>query len=88
MSEPTFEEDLAALRRLADRLDPDLPWPAAPAEGDADSAGLLRRVAGHLHRIGTGGDRAAPEGLTADPMPYQASPPPNIDVGIPADDES
>lgn len=52
---PTLADDLAAMRILADRLDPDKPWPTG-APPDPDQAGMLRRVAHHLERIQTGGD--------------------------------
>jgi hypothetical protein len=79
MTEPDAAADAEFLRELADVLDLNTANSGARRESgqnQADAADRLRRIADHLQRIASGGDRPAPEGLTADPMPYEPEPPP------------
>src|SRR5215475_6942591 len=76
--QPTLAGDIAALRQLADRLDPDMPWPQG-APDDPDQAGTLRRVADHLERVMSGGDRDEP-GLAAKTIAAAAE-----ELGVPSD---
>jgi len=56
--QPTLVDDAAQLRRLADRLDPNMPWPTEQTSGEDHE--MLRRVAAHLERIAGSSDRPAP----------------------------
>ena len=62
MTEPhTAAEDAAYLLGLANRLEPAAGKRAAQLiQADAET---LRRIATHLQRIATGGDRRLPEGM-------------------------
>jgi hypothetical protein len=74
MTEPrTAAEDANKLRVIADDLRlTGLSWAEV-------AAGELMRIAGHLDRVATGGDRPAPPGLT------DAA---RVDVGIPPDEDT
>jgi hypothetical protein len=79
MSEPDAAADAEFLRGLADMLDAIIVASSAllSGQGRADAPARLRRIAHHLDRIATGGDRPAPEWLTAEPLPYDPEPPPS-----------
>jgi hypothetical protein len=78
MTEPDAAADAEFLRELANALDRNSAYSGVLPQSDpkqADPADRLRRIADHLQRIASGGDRPAPQGLTADPMPYEPEPP-------------